>query len=131
MSDEGKRAKKRARFDDDANQVVEFNHENPASVTSAAAIDLRPIVANERREEVKKKLELQQLSPEKTGRLSNNQQAFNVFQIPFVVDSKLLTVKELQSELRVRGLKLCGTKEQLVRRLDKFIQENESKRVRE
>lgn len=56
-------------------------------------------------------------------------QAFSIFAIPVMVDSAALTVAELKSELRARGLRVDGPKKQLVARLDKYIHANERERI--
>lgn len=130
-SNGSKKPAKRARVDEASCTVTVFNGANPVNIKDIETVDYRKIDEEERQQDIKRRLEIQQLSPERTGRLSNNQQAFHFLQIPVVVDSKLLTVAELKAELKVRGLKVTGTKEQLVRRLDRYIKEEEPKRVKE
>lgn len=57
------------------------------------------------------------------------QQAFSIFNIPVVIDTRLLTVPELKVELKTRGLRIDGNKPRLVMRLDKYIQENEKELI--
>ena len=112
-------------------QIQEYNTKNPANKISAEEHDYTADDRQERSEIIRQRLKTSQLNPSKTGRLSNTQQAFNIFSIPVVLDTKLLTAAELKKELKTRGLRLDGNKEQLQRRLDKYITENEKDRVKE
>lgn len=123
--------KKRARIDESENLVTIVQHSNPANHLGEDVVDFKVLDAEENRRDIQRRLSGNQLDPQKTGRLSNSQQAFNVWSIPVTIDSKLLTVKELRSELSVRGLATSGSKDLLIRRLDYHLKEKESHRVKE
>jgi hypothetical protein len=123
---------KRARVDEGENLVTEINTANPVvHLKDIATIDYAEHNAVSRQQEVQRRLDKSQLDPEVTGRRSNNQQAFTIWNMPVTLDTTLLTLKELKAELSVRGLSTKGDKKLLVQRLDYHIREKEPKRVKE
>mmetsp|Transcript_30169 Transcript_30169/g.54251 ORF Transcript_30169/g.54251 Transcript_30169/m.54251 type:complete len:185 (-) Transcript_30169:277-831(-) len=61
------------------------------------------------------------LDAEQSDWTSHGGQAFNIFQIPVKLDTRYLSVKELQAELRARQLRVSGKKDQLRARLEAAI----------
>jgi len=117
--------KKRLQFDDTEN-VQTFIKGNPANVQGPNPFDYKAQDEKDNQEVVNKRIKSRALSPERTGRLSNTQQAFSPFMIPFQIDTEWLTVKELRAELAVRGLPVSGTKSELKIRLESAVK-NEKK----
>ncbi len=123
---------KRARIEENDNSVTEINSANPvANLKEVDTIDYSKHTAACHQQEVQQRLDKAQLNPEVTGRRSNNQQAFTIWNMPVTLDTKLLTLKELKAELSVRGLNTQGAKQLLVQRLDYHIREKEPRRVKE
>jgi hypothetical protein len=123
---------KRARVEEEQNLVTEINSENPVChMREANSVDFSELSATWHKKEVQERLEKAQLDPKETGRRSNNEQAFSIWNIPVTLDTKLLTVKELKAELAVRGLSVKGPKNLLVQRLDYHIRKKEPTRVKE
>lgn len=123
---------KRARIEESDNLVTEINAANPVvNLKEVDTIDYEKHSAAWRRKEVQERLDKAQLNPEVTGRRSNNQQAFTVWNMPVTLDTKMLSLKELKAELSIRGVSTQGTKQLLVQRLDYHIREKEPRRVKE
>jgi hypothetical protein len=126
-------AGKRARIaDTPTTQVTEFNKHVPVvAVKESDDFDYGALLKKENEKVLRKRLVATKLNPAETVKKTNLQQAFSIFAIPVVLDTKLLSVTELRAELRTRGQPLGGTKEELQSRLDKFILENEKGLMKE
>ena len=61
------------------------------------------------------------LDAEQGDRTSYGGQALNIFQMPVKMDTRYLSVKELQAELRARQLRVSGKKDRLRERLEAAI----------
>jgi hypothetical protein len=132
ISDEPSETKPRKRIRIESTpveDVVVFNHLNPANrLDQTDLVDILAIEKEDERKELRRRLQVAQLSAERTHLPSNHQQAFSIFALPVVVDTQLLSLKELQAELRVRGLRTTGPKKQLAVRLDKYLLQHERDR---
>ncbi len=109
--------------------VVVFHDCNPAScIGQKELVDLKAVEKADDEKLLRRRLQVAQLSADQTRLASNHQQAFSIFALPVVVDTKLLNVRELQAELRIRGLRTTGSKKLLAIRLDKYLLEHERNR---
>eukprot|EP00760_Papus_ankaliazontas_P010658 PhM_4_TR14401/c0_g1_i1/m.29787 len=113
------------RTDAEAN-VETYVTTNPVNAKGAETFDWSAFDEKENAAIVERRVGQRALSPERCARLSNTQQAFNPFAIPFMIDTNDLTVRELKSELQARGLPVSGTKKELVARLEAAVDSKES-----
>lgn len=115
---------KRLRFEEAQSTTVLFNHVNPPNTLHSGCVapfDYTAVESEEKRQWLVERLKSTKLSADETHSMNNHQQAFNIFSIPVTLDTKLLSVKELVAELKVRGLSSVGPKARLIVRLDKAI----------
>ena len=122
--------RKRIRIAEDPHEeIVVFHHVNPVDrLHMASPVDLAAVERDDDARLLRRRLQESKLSASRTMQPTNHQQAFSIFSLPVVVDTKMLSLRELQAELRVRGLRITGPKKQLVIRLDKYIMEHEKER---
>ena len=109
---------KRVVWNESEPNVQTFVKGNPATVQGSTPHNYAPADEKENAQVVQKRIVGRALSPERCARLSNTQQAFSPFAIPFAVDTEWLSVKELRVELAARGLPVSGTKPELRKRLE-------------
>lgn len=118
---------KRAVISEDK-QVHVYHANNPTSATGSKEFDWAEHDRQETKHLLVERMQKTVLDKASNKRVSNQQQAFNIFQIPFELDTKLLSVKELQIELRARFLPHSGTKDQLRNRLEAAIKSEPKKK---
>jgi hypothetical protein len=130
--------KKGIQFSDDTNTVTVYSGAASPAETTKSGAGPRPHISFEINEADEKKHDAEHviqnrekhaaLDPAETSKPDNFQQAFNIFEVPTVVDSSKLSASDLRAELKARGLSILGSRSHLEKRLEMYVKEFEPKR---